>query len=891
MNDKRVQKIVKREGITMQYQNKKTSKAIAIVVMLAFLVTMIMPASAFAAFPDVASNHWAVQQLDRVAARGIMGGYEDGTARPNNPVTQFEAIAMASRMMGLTYDESTEKGTYLPFKYPEWDGAYGAAVAAYKAGLIDATDFIHDAAASREWIGKLLILALQAESELAGVANDPWAFTDGTTIDNKYANYVKLAYDKGLIGGYTDKSFKPKNTVTRAELAAFLCRVENQLATTASNVVRGEVSAVSGVKVTIDAVDGKTYSLYATTTTTLYSATGQKIGVTELQVGDGVYAVYKNNLLNYLEVQNVTQPVVDKSISGDIRAIIAVKNTLIVMDANEELHTILVDENTKITEKTTNATVAFSELQELMKVTVKVNTKDQTADEISVEVYAEGQRSGTIYSVDVYKNLIVMQENDSLQTYEMANNIEVSKSGMLTATTSSLKEGDKATYTISNGKMTAIAVGSTSDVYGGNATVKAIDTTNRILTYVNTADELKSAYYASSFSVTFKDGQAGTIADLQPGDSIEISVSNNQVTKLKVTNRNISEGLEVTLYSVDAASDLITVTAEDGSLKSYIMADNVKVLLYGETSSLSLLEKGMTVALTIQNNQVVRIQANDMVEGVVKTYNTSVDTIQVTTADGTFTYDVSDDVTVRRYKQTSAYLGAVSVGDTVSMKVESNKVIVINIHETIGMTVVDKVNSSGWIRLTDAAGNYTSKYIDDVELFVDGQYTYKVSDINIGDKVTATFEGSTLVKLEVESHVDGEVTDINTTSKTITVRTFSGDTRTVSFTSDSYIVKNGTKYTALSKLSEGDRVLIDPLTSGKQITILSSKTGEIRFTTSTGIQFKDETLGNLYVVTSNYYCHKANSTTKKSLTDLSTGGNTVTIYYTDQNSVYEIVVK
>ena len=85
----------------MQYQNKKTSKAIAIVVMLAFLVTMIMPASAFAAFPDVASNHWAVQQLDRVAARGIMGGYEDGTARPNNPVTQFEAIAMASRMMGL----------------------------------------------------------------------------------------------------------------------------------------------------------------------------------------------------------------------------------------------------------------------------------------------------------------------------------------------------------------------------------------------------------------------------------------------------------------------------------------------------------------------------------------------------------------------------------------------------------------------------------------------------------------------------------------------------------------------------------------------------------------------------------------------------------------------
>ncbi|MBR2009454.1 MAG: S-layer homology domain-containing protein [Peptococcaceae bacterium] len=882
----------------MQYQNKGLSndkskrklKVIAAALMLAFLFTMVMPMSAFAAFPDVPSNHWAVQYIDRVAAREIMGGYEDGTARPDNPVTQFEAIVMASKMMGLTYDEKTQKGTYLPFKYPDWPGAYDISVAAYTAGLVDPSDFTHNGAASREWIAKLLIQALEAEAELSTVANDAWYFVDSKDIGSKYANYVKLAYDKELLGGYPDKTFRPKNTVTRAELAVMLSRVENQLEKTAANVVRGEVTAISGVKVTIAGADGKSYGLNAATTSTLYNKAGKKIGVTDLAIGDTVYAVYKSFLLTYLEVQSVQPTVTDQIVSGTIRAIIDEKDTIIVLDEKDELHTIIVDKNTKIAELDDDTALVFEDLQEDMKVSLKVNEKDQIAKEIVIEENADGSKSGTIYNVDVYDKLITMQERAGLRTYEMANNMEVSISGMLTATASSLKEGDKATYTIVNGKMTAIAVGSSSDNYGGNATVKAIDTTNRILNYVNTAGELKSAYYTAGFSVTFKDGQTGTIADVQQGDSIEITVSNNQLSKLTVTNRSVSEGMEVTLYSVDSASDLITVTTSDGSLKSYILADNVKVLLYGESSSLAMLEKGMTIELTLQNNEVTRIQANDMVEGVVKSVNTSSDTIQVTTEDGNVTYDVSDDITVKRYKKTSSYLGIVSVGDTVSMKVENNEVILINIHEQVAMTVIDKTNSSGWIRLADEDGNYTSRYIDDVEMFVDGDYSYKVSDINIGDQVVATFEGSTLVKLEVESHVDGEITDINTTKETLTVRTFSGDVRTVSFTDDTYVLKNGTKYTSIGKLREGDRVLIDPVSGGKKITVMSSKTGEIRFATSSGIQFKNDTYGNLYLVVDNYYCHRDNSTTEKTLSDLSTGGATVTIYYTDQEHVYEIVI-
>jgi len=873
----------------MQY-SKKESKTIAIVLLLAFMFTMMVPASAFAAFSDVPNNHWAIQQLDRVAARGIMGGYEDGTARPNNSVTQFEAIAMASRMMGLEYDEATQKGTYLPFKYPDWAGAYNTCVAAYKAGLIDANDFTHNGAASREWVAKLLILAMDAEDKLSGTANEKLFFSDTSSISNKYLDYVKLAYDKGLLGGYTDGTFKPKNAVTRAELAAFLCRVENQLDTVSGNVVRGEVTAVSGVKVTLNGEDGKAYSLYATTTSTLYDENGKKIGVTNLKAGDKVYIVYKNNLLNYLEVQSdVVAAGSETALYGDIRAIIDVKNTIIVMDSDENLHTVVVDNGTIIKAKNSNEVLTFGDLQELMTVSLRVSDRDQTASAITIEANAYGHLTGTIYNVDVYEKLITMQESSGLKTYEMADSMKVSISGMLTATASSLKEGDHATYDIENGKMVAIAVGSSSDNYGGNAQIKTVDTANRIITYMTTADDFEAAYYTAGLTVTFKDGDTGTINDLQTGDSVKLTISNNQITAIQVTSRNMSEGLAVTLYSVDTVDELVTVTDENNNLKSYILADNVKVILYGETSSLGYLTKGMKVELTLQNNEVIRIKANDLIEGVVKSLSTSKDTIQVAGDEGTVTYDVADAVTVERYRSSSSYLGNVSIGDTVSMKVENNLVTEIFIHEQVDMTIVDMNYSTGRVRLQDDDGNGIYRYLDEVDVYVGGVYTHDVDELGVGDDVIATFTGSTLVKLEAESVASGEVTSINTAKSTITIKTFNNDVRTVNFDSNSYIVKNGVEYTSLNKLNVGDRVLMDTVSGDKEFTVLKSKTGEVRFATGTSIRFQTDST-DLYTVVNNYYCHKIGSTSEVSFSSLSTGGKTVTVYYTDMDNVYEVVV-
>ena len=56
-----------------------------------------------AAIPD-----WAVGAIGAVVAEGYMGGYEDGTFRPNRPLTRAEAVSMLNRVLNDDGNEDTK---------------------------------------------------------------------------------------------------------------------------------------------------------------------------------------------------------------------------------------------------------------------------------------------------------------------------------------------------------------------------------------------------------------------------------------------------------------------------------------------------------------------------------------------------------------------------------------------------------------------------------------------------------------------------------------------------------------------------------------------------------------------------------------------------------------
>ncbi len=64
------------------------------------------------AFKDVDSTHWAVAFLGYCNSKGIMTGYEDGSARPNQTITVNEAITMICRALGYTANSKQLVGSW-----------------------------------------------------------------------------------------------------------------------------------------------------------------------------------------------------------------------------------------------------------------------------------------------------------------------------------------------------------------------------------------------------------------------------------------------------------------------------------------------------------------------------------------------------------------------------------------------------------------------------------------------------------------------------------------------------------------------------------------------------------------------------------------------------------
>ena len=147
-------------------------------------------------------------------------GYPDGTFKPDKNVSRAEVATMICRALGFEANTYNHLSNFKDLKPDEW--YFGFVKKAIFEKLMNGRSkdmFCPEEPATRAEIAAILVKIRGLKPEIP----DEELFTDVKKGD-WFEGYVYTAVKAGLIQGYKDHTFKPDNTVTRAEFVTLMDR-------------------------------------------------------------------------------------------------------------------------------------------------------------------------------------------------------------------------------------------------------------------------------------------------------------------------------------------------------------------------------------------------------------------------------------------------------------------------------------------------------------------------------------------------------------------------------------------------------------------------------------------------------------------------------------------
>lgn len=158
-------------------------------------------------------------ELNRTDHLAFLSGYANGTFEPDRNMTRAEVTTMFARLLTekMTADQ-TYSNTFSDVAKSHWAANYIGYMQQFGiiTGYADGS-FRPDASVTR--------------AEFAAIASRFERLTEGTKSFSDVpgshwaAKYINFAATRGWVNGYADGTFRPNNSITRAEVAAVTCRL------------------------------------------------------------------------------------------------------------------------------------------------------------------------------------------------------------------------------------------------------------------------------------------------------------------------------------------------------------------------------------------------------------------------------------------------------------------------------------------------------------------------------------------------------------------------------------------------------------------------------------------------------------------------------------------
>ena len=185
-------------------------------ILFLLVISIFIPSNALA-FNDV-NGHWAEGFAYKLRDMQIFGGDENGQANLRDEVKRNEFITMLVRAMygkdvqprgDFAFDDVSSNG---------WD--YSTIIVAAEKGLVKGDgsgDFNPESLITREEIVLMISRALNINTGTSNFTDIPKTY--------QYYNEISAVAETGIINGYPEGNFGPKNSATRGEACAMVSRL------------------------------------------------------------------------------------------------------------------------------------------------------------------------------------------------------------------------------------------------------------------------------------------------------------------------------------------------------------------------------------------------------------------------------------------------------------------------------------------------------------------------------------------------------------------------------------------------------------------------------------------------------------------------------------------
>ncbi|SFF06642.1 S-layer homology domain-containing protein [Paenibacillus catalpae] len=591
---------------------------------------------------------WAQKHVTKLALQGIINGYKTSSGktefRPLNSVSQEEAVVMALRFAGLADEVKPDDIVAYPASFKVSNFAKPYIIVAFKNGLLDQNDEYAIASANtkqawgttpatREWVTKLLVKAIEKKDLADDLSKTASTFADGNQITPKYLGYVNAAVSLDLVKGVSATKFDPKAPVNRASLATLFSRAEKQYEVPYAGQVSGIVTAQTATSITLYS-EGKETSYTLDSKSLFYKADSDNpIAAGDIKLYTDVTLISNSGKALYVEAQGTEQHV--KTTTAKLDRV----NT-----TDRYFYAWVNDEPVKFTyssavsvKDSTGKTLQMSDLKRDTNLTIVQDTFRSAPQVVSIT--AEVQTGANTVTGQFYSagsGLINYLVDGTLQSKFLADNAVVIINGIEEPTVSDLLKGiDNIKLTLNDEqKVTRIEVVNRNVSTIDSATVVNYSGDNKLLTVVDPATTNASALFLNDSTKIDYNGSSITVSQarayLVANRKVKITYSGNVVVSLSFIYKQTG-----TLVSVNTNDKLLSVKLDSGEKVSIPYTAPLLQIPGVSVPTIGSLQAGDTLTVLLDSNQekAATIQVHKTLQYQVVSANTSTKLVTVKAAD------------------------------------------------------------------------------------------------------------------------------------------------------------------------------------------------------------------------------------------------------------------